>query len=140
VTAARRAFRDVPEAHVATVDRSSGPHVVPLWFVWLEDALYLTCRAGSAVAANLERGGDTAVAISRGLSWNEHQGVLVRGRATLLPAGHSSAKRALSAWFQKYAAYLSGSSFARYTEEVEHPIVVKVLAQRVSLWGSPVGR
>jgi hypothetical protein len=48
-TELRRAFRDVRLAHVATLQSDGAPHVVPLWFVWLEDAVYLTCRSGSRV-------------------------------------------------------------------------------------------
>jgi nitroimidazol reductase NimA-like FMN-containing flavoprotein (pyridoxamine 5'-phosphate oxidase superfamily) len=135
LTIVRRLFRDVPLAHVATLDARGDPHVVPLWFVWLDDALFLTCREGSVVADNLARGGDVAVSIDRGLHWTEHQGVLVRGTARILPRDHSNARRALSAWFEKYAEHLSGTGFAAYTSEVEHPVVVRLDPDLLSTWG-----
>ena len=128
-------FRDVPLAHVGTQGPDGGPHVVPLWFVWLEDALFLSSRAGSRVAANLARGGPVAVSISRGVHWTDHQGVLVRGPVETLPRSHPSAKRALSAWFEKYADALSGPGFGLYTRDVEHPVVARLEPRRLATWG-----
>jgi nitroimidazol reductase NimA-like FMN-containing flavoprotein (pyridoxamine 5'-phosphate oxidase superfamily) len=136
LTTLRRLFRDVPVAHVATLEPDGSPHVVPLWFVWLEDALYLTSRRGTRVEANLGRGGAVSASIDRGVNWAEHQGVLVRGPAEVLPPDHSSVKRALSAWFDKYAERLSGSGFAIYTRDVEHPVVARLEPLRVSTWGN----
>jgi nitroimidazol reductase NimA-like FMN-containing flavoprotein (pyridoxamine 5'-phosphate oxidase superfamily) len=132
-------FRDVPLAHVATLGSRGAPHVVPLWFVWLEDALFLTCREGSAVAANLRRGQEVAVSIDRGVHWTEHQGVLVWGPVEVLPGDHSNVRRALSAWYEKYAEHLSGSGFAAYTREVEHPVVARLSPDRMSTWGGLAG-
>jgi nitroimidazol reductase NimA-like FMN-containing flavoprotein (pyridoxamine 5'-phosphate oxidase superfamily) len=138
LTTFRRAFRDVPSAHVATRDADGLPHVVPLWFVWLEDAIYLTCREGTVVHRNLSRGEPTSLSIDRGVHWNEHQGVMIRGRSEVLPEGDTSAKRALSAWFDKYAERLSGDGFATYARDVERPSVVRIRPDRISGWG-PAG-
>ncbi|MFN2590842.1 MAG: pyridoxamine 5'-phosphate oxidase family protein [Actinomycetota bacterium] len=138
LAAVRRLFRDVPVAHVGTTGADGSPHVVPLWFVWLEDAVYVTCRRGSVVAANLERGGEVALAIDRGLRWTEHHGVLVRGQPELLAADHATARRALSAWFEKYSEHLSGPGFGVYTRDVEHPVIARIEAARVATWGAPL--
>jgi PPOX class probable F420-dependent enzyme len=133
-TELRRAFRDVRLAHVATLQPDGAPHVVPLWFVWLEDAVYVTCRSGSRVWANLRRDGRVAVEVQRGQMWTEHTGVVVHGRAELLAQDDAGTKRALSAWFEKYRAELSGFGFAAYTEQVSHPVVVRVAIDRVAGW------
>ena len=134
LTLLRRVFRDVPQAHVATVGPGGDPHVVPLWFVWLEDAVYVTCREGSRVASNLDHRRRAAVSIDRGVRWTEQQGVLIRGRAELLAADHSSAKRALSAWFEKYREHLSGRGFAAYADAVVRPLVVRIHLDRIASW------
>ena len=84
LTDARRAFKDAPIVRVATVLPGGAPHVVPLWFVWLEEGVYVTCRRDSRVWANLQRDPRVALEFDRGRAWVEHQGLLLRGSAELL--------------------------------------------------------
>ncbi len=130
----RRAFRDVPSAHMATLLPDGSPHVVPLWFVWLDEAVYVTCRAGSQVARNLERDPRATVEIDRGRAWSEHRGVVLWGRAERLAVDSSGAKRAMSAWFEKYRADLGGASFAAYAEQVTQPLLFRIVPDRVAGW------
>jgi PPOX class probable F420-dependent enzyme len=134
LAAIRRRFRDVPVAHVASIDPDGTPHVVPLWFAWLEDAVYVTCREGSRVESNLRRSPMVALSVDRGLRWSEQSGVLIRGRAEVLGPDHPAARRALSGWFDKYREHLAGDGFARYTDDVERPLVIRIDPHRVSSW------
>ena len=131
---ARRTFRDVRTAHVGTVLPDGDPHVVPLWFVWLDDAVYLSCRKGSGVWRNLQRDPRVAVTVDRGQAWAEQAGCLIRGRAELLAPEDPGTKRALSAWFEKYRAELSGYGFAAYTQQVGEPVVVRVRPDSLATW------
>jgi PPOX class probable F420-dependent enzyme len=135
---ARRAFRDIRVAHVATLLPGGSPHVVPLWFVWLEEGIYLTCRRGSRVWRNLRRDGRVAIEIERGQTWTEHVGALLHGTAQLLDPDEGGTRRALSAWFEKYRGELAGVGFAAYTEQVTEPVVVRVPIDRIALWNHHV--
>jgi len=42
----RRAFRAIPACRVGTVRPDGGPHVAVRWFVWLEDAVWVSTRIG----------------------------------------------------------------------------------------------
>lgn len=136
---ARRTFRDAPVVHVGSLDPDGSPHVVPLWFVWLEDAIYVSCRAGSAVWRNLIRDPRVALELERGRAWTDQEGVVVRGRAEPMPPDHPSSKRALSAWFEKYRGDLGGPGFAAYTEQITEPALFRVAPERISSW-SHAGR
>jgi PPOX class probable F420-dependent enzyme len=131
---ARRTFRDVRTASVASIAPDGSPHVVPLWFVWLDDAIYLTCRRGSAVERNLGRDPRVAVSIDRGVAWTEQAGCMVTGEAQILGADDPGTRRALSSWFEKYRAELSGYGFAAYTRQVSDPLTVRVRPERVRSW------
>ncbi|HXF57204.1 MAG TPA: pyridoxamine 5'-phosphate oxidase family protein [Actinomycetota bacterium] len=139
-TEARRTFGDVRVAHVATVDLSGAPHVVPLWFVWLEDGLFVTCRSGSRTVRNLRRDPRVAVELDRGRTWADAACLVVHGRAELLPPTHPDGRRALSAWFEKYREELSGQSFALYAQEVEDPVLLRVRTDRLTAWLGGRGR
>lgn len=133
-TEARRTFRDVRVAHVATVDPSGAPHVVPLWFVWLEDGLFVTSRSRSRTVRNLRRDARLAVELDRGRAWAEAACLVVRGTAEVLPPTHPDGRKALSAWFEKYREELSRQGFALYAQEVEDPVLLRVRADRLTVW------
>jgi general stress protein 26 len=138
-TEARKTFRDVRVAHVGTILPTGHPHVVPLWFVWLDDAIYVSSRRDSQVRRNLARDPRVAVQIDIGRAWTEQAGILLHGVAELLRPEHPSAKRALSAWFEKYREELAGRGFGAYTELVQNPMLLRVPADGFSRWIHALG-
>jgi PPOX class probable F420-dependent enzyme len=133
---ARRLFRDVPTVSLATISPDGTAHAVPLWFVWLDDAVHVSSRWGSRAHRNIERDPRVTLSIDRGRSWTELAGVLVRGRAEILHADEPSAKRAMSAWFEKYRGELGGTQFGVYAEQVRHPVLFSVVPDRVTGWSN----
>jgi PPOX class probable F420-dependent enzyme len=130
----RRTFRDCRVAHVGSLLPDGSPHVVPLWFVWLEDAIYVSSRRESTVCRNLDRDPRVALQFDRGLAWTEQAGVVVRGKAEILSSDEPAGKRALSAWFEKYRGELAGYGFAAYTEQIKEPVMMRVRADRLATW------
>jgi Pyridoxamine 5'-phosphate oxidase len=116
--AARRMFGGLPVISTATVGPDGAPHVVPLWFVWPEDALYVSTRRDGRTWRNAMGDPRVSLAIDLGRSWPEIAGVVVEGRAELLPAEHPSMRRPISAWHDKYRSLLSGEGFAGFAEQV----------------------
>lgn len=120
--------------HVGSVMPDGSAHVVPLWFVWLEEGVYVSCRRGSRVLANLRRDPRVVLELDLGRSWTEQTGLLLRGRAEVLPQDHPGTKRAISAWFEKYRAELSGSGFNSYAEEVVQPVLFRLRPDSLVGW------
>ena len=118
VDEARRAFRDVATARVGTLGAGGAPHVAPVWFVWREDAIYLSTRLGGATWRNAEGDPRAAIVIDRGRDWAELAGVHVEGPVELLPAEHPDMREPMSAWHEKYRSMLSGEGFQRLAKEV----------------------
>jgi len=134
IAEARRTFRDVRVAHVGSLLRAGAPHVVPLWFVWLPDGLYVSCRTESQVWRNVSRDPRVSVTVHRGEAWTEQAGILLSGTGQPLRRDHPEAKKALSAWFEKYRSELSGLGFAAYTEQVREPAMLAIRPERVASW------
>jgi hypothetical protein len=53
---------DVP-LHLATLDGAGFPHVTPLWFVWSDDAFYMTSIVDRPHCQRLERDGRAGIGI-----------------------------------------------------------------------------
>ncbi len=130
----RRLFRDVPVVHLATLGPNGTPHVVPLWFVWLQDAIYVSSRRWSRAHRNLERDARATLQFDRGRAWTELAGLIVRGTAEILRTEEPSAKHAMSAWFEKYRGELTGTQFGVYAEQVSEPVLFRVVPERITGW------
>lgn len=127
-------FAGLPVVAVATADPDGSPHVVPLWFVWLEDALYASTRREGRTWRNAGADPRVAVTIDLGRSWTEIAGLVVEGLAEPLPAEHPSMRRPISAWHEKYRPLLAGEGFERFTREIHRLGFLRIEPRRVISW------
>jgi general stress protein 26 len=134
VGAARRMFASLSSAAVATVNRDGWPHVVPLWFVWPEDAIYVSTRREGRTWANAAGDPRVALSIDLGRAWVEIAGIEVRGRAELLPAEHADMRQPISGWHEKYRPLLAGDGFPRFADEVRGLGFLRVVPERIAAW------
>jgi nitroimidazol reductase NimA-like FMN-containing flavoprotein (pyridoxamine 5'-phosphate oxidase superfamily) len=135
----RKTFRDVPLCRSATVNPSGGPHVVPRWFVWLEDGLYVATRRGDASWEHVERDPRISVVVDRGRDWVDLAGVRLDGAAEAIPAEHPELRTAMSAWHEKYRSMLSGDGFERMTDQVTAFGFLRVLIHDADAWDHGAG-
>jgi PPOX class probable F420-dependent enzyme len=140
VGAARRMFASLPSAAVATTDADGSPHVVPLWFVWPEDAIFVSTRHEGRTWANVARDPRIAIAIDLGRSWVEIAGVEIRGTAEPLSAESAAMRKPISAWHEKYRPLLAGEGFSRFAEEVRGLGFLRVRPDTVLAWDHARGR
>jgi PPOX class probable F420-dependent enzyme len=69
---------------LASLDRHGWPHLVAMWFVVDADgSVLMTTYAKSQKAVNLRRDARCTLLVDAGRRYDELQGVMVRGRATL---------------------------------------------------------
>ena len=65
---------------VATADADGTPHVIPLWFVWLDGVMFLNSTAGNVTVDNMLRSGRAAAVVDDGETYDVLRGVVVTGR------------------------------------------------------------
>ena len=130
----RRTFRDLSTARVATLRPDGSPFVAPHWFVWAEDAVYVSVRMGSATWENVERDARIAIVIDHGREWTDLAGVEIEGTAAALPAEHPEVRGAMSAWHEKYRTMLAGDGFERMAAQVPELGFLHVVPGRVDAW------
>lgn len=66
-------------ARVATVGAGGRPHVVPLWFVWLEGSMFMNTTRGNVTIANLQADPSAAAVCDDGETYDDLRGVVLRG-------------------------------------------------------------
>lgn len=138
--AARRMFASLPSAAVATTNSDGSPHVVPLWFVWPEEAIFVSARQDGRTWANVARDPRVAITIDLGRAWVEVAGVEILGLAEPLSAESAAMRKPISAWHEKYRPLLAGEGFARFAEEVRGLGFLRVVPDAVRAWDHARGR
>lgn len=131
---ARRLFGGLPAMAVASVGPDGAPHVVPLWFVWTDEAIFCSVRRGSRTWINVGADDRVSLAIDIGRSWNELAGVSIRGRATCVPVEDPSMRPVASAWHEKYRGLFQGDGFARFAEQVDELGFLRVAVDEILGW------
>ena len=66
--------------HVATVSPDGWPHVVPLWFVWREGAIWINNLRRSKRSRDVREGSPVALCVDTGVEYQELRGVVLYGR------------------------------------------------------------
>lgn len=65
---------------LGTVSPHGEPHVVPLWFVWWDGAMYINSLRRSRRMHDLERGSRVAACVDAGEDYHELHGAVLYGR------------------------------------------------------------
>lgn len=65
----------------ATVSQAGGPHVVPLWFVWHDGAIWISSLKKSRRDRDLQEGSKVALCVDAGEGYAELRGAVLYGRA-----------------------------------------------------------
>jgi nitroimidazol reductase NimA-like FMN-containing flavoprotein (pyridoxamine 5'-phosphate oxidase superfamily) len=134
LTVARRMFAGLPVVWLGTADPDGSPHVVPLWFVWPDDAMYVSTRREGRTWRNARSDPRVSVSIDLGRSWTEIAGIVVEGVAEPLAAEHPTMRGPISAWHEKYRPLLAGEGFERFAGEVRRLGFLRVEPRRVLSW------
>jgi Pyridoxamine 5'-phosphate oxidase len=135
----RRAFRDVPSCHLATVAHAGAPHVASRWFVWLEDGLFVCTRRGDSSWEDVVRDPRVSAVIDRGRDWLELTGARVDGAAEALPAEHPEIRQVMSEWHEKYRSMFAGDGFELLTKRVSGLGFLRVEVETVHAWDHRAG-
>jgi hypothetical protein len=130
----RRAFRDVPSCRVGTVRADGGPHVAVRWFVWLDDAVWVSTRIGDDTWEHVMRDPRISILIDRGQDWIELAGVRIEGVSEPMPAEHPDLRGPMSAWHEKYRSAFSGDGFERFARAVPALGFLRVAPSRIEAW------
>ena len=66
---------------VATAFEDGTPHVVPLWFVWLDGAMFFNSTLGNVTTENIIERGRATAAVDDGETYDVLRGAVVTARA-----------------------------------------------------------
>jgi nitroimidazol reductase NimA-like FMN-containing flavoprotein (pyridoxamine 5'-phosphate oxidase superfamily) len=85
----------------ATVSPDGSPHVVPLWFVWHEGAVWINNLRRSRRSRDVAAGSSVALCVDTGVQYAELRGAVLYGRFEEA-VGHAGLPAARAAFARKY--------------------------------------
>ena len=130
---ARRLLQREPVVRVATVG-TAGPHVVPLWFVWEQNAIYCSLMGESGTWSNVRRDSRVALVFDVGTDWGELAGVTLVGSGRLLRPEHPDLRVPISRWYDKYRERFGRHGFRSFTEVTRELWFLRVEPQDLVSW------
>jgi general stress protein 26 len=114
---ARQRLENARNLWLATVRPNGSPHLVPIWFVWLDDRAYLCTSIHSVKARNIAKNSRVAFALEDG-----DNPIVLEGAATIL---RDIPENVVRAFHEKFNWDIRGDS--------TYNAVIKIQPQRVVL-------
>ncbi|HEX9312771.1 MAG TPA: pyridoxamine 5'-phosphate oxidase family protein [Actinomycetota bacterium] len=72
-------LRSQSTVRLATINADGTPHVVPLWFVWLDGTAFMNSTLGNRTLRNLDRDPLATACVDDGTTYDDLRGVLLHG-------------------------------------------------------------
>jgi len=119
--ASRERLKHEANVWIATVRSDGRPHIVPVWFVFVNQRFYLCIQPASVKARNLRRDDRVSLSLEDG-----SRPLTCEGRACFLTAPWPV--KVAQAFRRKYDWDLSG--------ETEYTAMIEVTPERWLIWGS----
>ncbi len=104
-------------ARLATVNLKGKPHVVPVWFYYDGETIFLGTPSSSKKVRNIKENDRVALVADSGESYQDIKGVLIDGKASLVPK--EDALRIMNSVIPKF--------MKKYFGSVEHPMAKQVM-------------
>ena len=119
--------------HVATIGRDGQPHLVAMWYGFLEGAPALWTYARSQKVVNLRRDPRLTCMIESGLDYDELKGVELVGRATIFDDQETVLAVGASV-FDRYRGPFTDEDHALLARMSAKRVAVRIDASRVVSW------
>jgi PPOX class probable F420-dependent enzyme len=132
--AGARALERLEHEHhlwLTTVTPAGQPQPSPIWFLWIDDEVYLLSRADTPRPANIRANPRVAAHFDSdgdggGIVVLEGEARIVRERATLTDVP--------PAYVEKYAERLAAFGWTMESMLVDYPVEIRVRPTRVRAW------
>ncbi len=112
---------------LATTDDDGVPHVVPMWFVWHEHAVWLSSLRRSRRHAHLVSGRKVGLVVDDGSTYDELRGVRITGRPQVVADTDAASLQAHRRFSLKY------SGVEDQPRKPSH-VAVRVVPETIASW------
>ncbi len=123
-------------ARIATTDEQGRPHVVPVWYGWDGEFLWISAYSSTHKVRNIEQNPWVSVVIDKTTTHLDNQAVVLEGKAELV-RGPREVLREKFTWI--YTRYLGEQGVLaqdpqEWMEDAEN-LLIKLKPEKIKSWG-----
>jgi len=122
-------------ARIATADRSGQPHVIPVWYGWDGESIWISSYSNPRKIQDLEENPKIAIAIDVAGEEGETRAVIFEGQADLVK-GPSDFLRKQFLWI--YIRYLGEEGVLEKSPQEwiadPHNLLIKLVPEKIITW------
>ncbi len=116
--------------HLATADQHGMPHVVPVWYMYRGDTIYIGTNTRTAKAVNIRRSHQAAFCVDKGIR-SPLYGIMGKGAAALI-TDRDTVRETAQAILLRYFDSIQDPSAQSLLEDTDCIIAIQV--QGLSQW------
>ena len=118
---------------MATVGVGGVPHLVAMWYAWLDGQLWLESKAKAQKIVNLRRDHRLSVMVEAGNTYDTLRGVSLEGRGIIVEDREAIWRVGVSVWERYTGPY--AEEFRPFVEAMLHKrVAVRLDVERVRTW------
>ena len=117
--------------HLATIDKTGTPHIVPVWYMYTAKKIYIGTNTNSQKAKNIKSHKKVSFCVDVGINAPNIFGVMGRGNAKLIkekPTVSSMAKKILLRYFKS----LNSKSAKEILDDTD--CIIEVTPKKYAVW------
>lgn len=120
-------------ATLATIGPGGQPHLVAMWFGYLDGHIWFETKAASQKAVNLRRDPRVSVLLEDGATYDSLRGVSLEGRAEIVPGDDALQRLGVDIWERYYGDY-SAEAEPMVAAMLHKRIAVRIVVERTRSW------
>ncbi len=120
-------------ATMATVGANGAPHLVAMWYAWLDDTVWFETKAKAQKVVNLRRNDRLSVMIEGGQTYDQLRGVALEGRGIVIEDPDEIWRMGVNV-FERYNGPYSEEMKPFVEIMLQKRVAVKLEIERVRTW------
>ena len=117
--------------HLATIDKTGMPHIVPVWYMYSAKKIYVGTNTNSQKAKNVKLHKKVSFCVDIGINAPDIFGVMGRGNAKLIKDDTTVSKLAKKILL-RYFKSLNNKSAKEILDDTD--CIIEIMPKKYSLW------
>ena len=117
--------------HLATVDKTGTPHIVPVWYMYSTNKIYIGTNTKTEKAKNVKSHKKVSFCVDVGINAPNIFGVMGRGNAKLIKENHTVSRLAKKILL-RYFKSLNNKSAKEILDDTD--CIIEVVPKKYAVW------